>query len=113
MQERSITRNSDSFIIPEGFFFELYTPASGRILSPSLNKRLQLAKMFITADANVTFKDAAGTASATVPLKAGFQPFLVSEISVVSTGSVYIIHDGIIWSQDSSVRDMTAGYSIT
>ena len=92
-------RQPDSLKIPEGGFFELYTPVVGgvRIISPSLGYPLQFAKIHLTADADVTFKDEFGNLSTAVPLSKGEQSFLVTEIRVVSTGSVYIRHDGKKW----------------
>lgn len=89
-------RIKDSLKIEDGKYFELYTPASGRIVSPALGKRLKYAKIYLSADANVTFKDEAGGSSSTVALAKGRHDFMVTEISVVSTGSVYIIHDGVL-----------------
>jgi hypothetical protein len=79
-----------------GVFCEVYTPAAGRIVSPSLAKKLEYAKFILTQDANVSFKDAQGNAATTIALLKGRHDFLVSEISAVSAGSVLIIHDGIV-----------------
>lgn len=82
-------------VLMEGKFTEAYTPKSGRISSPSLYKELRWAKMLLTADADVTYKDESGI-SKTVSLSKGEHPFFVTEISAVSTGTVYIIHDGVL-----------------
>ena len=100
-----VRRQHDSLVIPEGFFQEPYTPASGRITSPSLNKRLQYCKFALSEDANVTWKDSYGNEITEFPLSKGPQPFIVSEISAVSAGSVIIIHDGLEYITD---RSMTA-----
>lgn len=113
MQTNPYKREHDALFVPEGFFTEPYTPAVGRVTSPSLGKKIQYCKMILSADANVTYRDYAGNLVSAFPFKAGPQPFLVSEISVVSTGSVLIVHDGVIYVDDSSVRDMTAAFSIT
>lgn len=112
MNANPITREHDKLFIPEGFYQEPYTPVAGRILSPSLNKRLQYCKFMLSADATVTWKDYAGNTVTSYPLKAGIQPFLVSEIISVSAGTVLIIHDGIVWTEDASARDMTAKFTI-
>lgn len=84
------------FLSPYGKWVELYTPVVGRVSSPSKqNMPLEFARMLLTADANVTFRDYAGILCSAVPLKQGEHFFPVTEISVVSAGSVYIIHDGI------------------
>ncbi len=82
-------------ILIEGKFTEPYTPKSGRISSPSMYKELLWAKMCLSADADVTFKDESGI-SKTLSLSKGEHPFFVTEISVVSTGTVSIIHDGVL-----------------
>ena len=107
MNANPLSREHDALKVPEGFFQEPYTPVAGRVLSPSLNKRLQYCKFYLSADANVTWKDYAGNQITTFALKAGYQPFIVSEIIAVSAGTVLIIHDGIVWTQDVSARDMT------
>ena len=105
-----IQRDIDQIHVPEGYYFEAYTPATGRISSTSLGKKLQYAKMYLSQDANVTFRDYAGNAVVAFPLKAGAQPFLVTEVSVVSAGSVALIHDGRTWNQESDARDMTISF---
>lgn len=98
MNSTSFTKNNNALSIPEGRYKEVYTPvANKRILSPSLNKYLKYAKFQLSAAATVTYRTSGGslvTAEAiasTDPL-----PFLVSEIHSVSTGTCYIIHDGIL-----------------
>jgi hypothetical protein len=104
-------RDQDALKVPEGRYFEPYTPAVGRISSTSLGgKKLQYAKMYLSADANVTFRDEAGNAIVAFPLLKGPQPFLVTEVSVVSAGSVALMHDGQVWSNDTSLKDMTSDY---
>jgi hypothetical protein len=106
MKANPNSRNPDQLIIPEGFFREPYTPAVGRIKSPSLNKYLQYAKIILSEDANVTYRDYAGNQN-TEAMKAGAQPTVFSEVSVVSAGTVTIVHDGLIWSCDPGAKDMT------
>lgn len=96
MKSNNLLRQRNALIIPEGFYQEPYTPIVGRIVSPVLNKKLKYAKMILSADADVTFRDAMGNAVSTFALSKGPQPFLVSEISAVSAGSVLIVHDGEI-----------------
>ena len=94
MKSTNLKRHRDALFIPEGQYFEVYTPAAGKIISPSLDKVLKYAKFCLSEDANVTFKDARGNSVAAFPLAKGEHSFLVTEISVVSAGSVAIIHDG-------------------
>lgn len=109
MKANPFTRNPDQLLIPEGIYRELYTPIAGRIKSPSLNKYLQFAKIALSADATVVYKDHAGNQT-TEALKAGPQSSLFSEVISVSVGTVTIIHDGIIWSCDPSAKDMTIDF---
>jgi hypothetical protein len=107
-------REHDSLAIPEGWFVELYVPAAGRITSTELGgKKLAYAKMILSEDANVTFKSASGGQVTAFPLSKGPVPFLVSEISVVSAGTVLIAHNGLVHQSDSSLRGMTDAFSIT
>lgn len=103
MKSTAPIRDHDEVKIPNGKFFEAYTVTPGRITSPSLKandgtaRRLQYARVQLTADANLTFKDWAGNQVTALPLKGGVEyHFLVTEITVVSAGAVYIIHDGEI-----------------
>ncbi len=86
----------------DGSFIEAYTPVVGRITTTKVSPQgvaqfLEGAKFIITADANVTFRDYAGNAVVAMPWKAGvIFPCTVTEISVLSTGSLYIIHDGVL-----------------
>jgi len=111
MTANPYSKPHDEIIVPEGRYFELYTPAAGRIKSPATTKYLQFVKFYLPADSTMTFKDYAGTQSTTVSLKAGYHPFLVQEITVCS-GSVYIIHDGLVWTQDSTAKDMTSKFPV-
>lgn len=114
MTSNALSREHDKLFIPEGFYQEAYTPAAGRITSTALGgKKLQYCKFMLSADATVTWKDHAGNQVTAFALKAGYQPFLVSEIISVSAGTVLIIHDGIVATTDASVRDMTSAFSIT
>jgi len=94
MNGKNLKRNRDALFIPEGQYFELYSPAAGKIISPVLDKALKYAKFCLSEDANVTFKDARGNAVSAFPLSKGEHSFLVTEISVVSAGTIAIIHDG-------------------
>lgn len=96
MKSQTPNRQHDSLIVPEGFYVETYTPAAGKIKSPLLNKYLKYAKIILSEDANVTFKSTYGNSISAFPLAKGSHPFLVSEVSVVSAGTVLIIHDGIL-----------------
>ncbi len=78
-------------------------PAAGRITSGILKaadgtpRKLQYARIMVSANSNVTFKDYGGSISATVPLLAGVEyHFLVTEVTAASAGTVYLIHDGEI-----------------
>lgn len=106
MNGNPLFRQPDALSIPEGAIQEPYTPVAGRIISPSTGKKLAYVKMYLQASASVTWKDLGGN-QITFTLQAGPQPFIVTEISAAGT-SIMIIHNNIIWSQDSSVRDMTA-----
>ncbi len=88
-------RSPEGLIIPEGFFFEVYAPKAGRIYSTVLNKFLRYAKICLSADADVTFKDVRGNQVNAFSLSKGEHSFLVTEIIAVSTGTIAIIHDGI------------------
>ncbi len=85
----------------DGSFIEVYTPAAGRVASVKIAPTgtpvlLEAAKFILTAAANVTFKDYAGNSVTTLAWPAATVfPFPVTEISVVSTGSIYIIHAGV------------------
>lgn len=92
---QKLKQRGDQINIPEGYFFELYTPGAGRIVSPSLERQLKFAKMYLHADANVTFKDAAGNQSNNVPISKGSCHWLVSEIIDTGEVAVSIIHDGV------------------
>jgi len=104
LKSKAPIRDHDEVKIPNGKYVELYSPAAGPIASPSLlmpdgttKRKLQPVRFILSADANVTFKDGSGNAVSAMPLKGGVEyKFLASEISVVSTGNVYIIHDGEI-----------------
>jgi hypothetical protein len=86
-----------------GYFQEPYTPIVGRVRSASLAQanggiapKLEACWFILSAAANVTFKDYAGNQVTAFGLPQGIYPFPVQEISVVSTGSVLIVHDGLI-----------------
>lgn len=103
-----VKRDPDQLTIPEGRYQELYSPAPGRITSTALNgKKLKYAKMILSEDANVTWKDAKTNQVTTFPLAKGGQFFLVSEIIAVSAGTVLIVHDGEVESSDTSEPDFT------
>lgn len=87
-------RAKDAIRIPEGVYFEVYVPKSGTLISPSSNKRIKYAKFYLSADANVSFKDVNGRSVNGFPLSKGRHDFLVTEISSVSAGTVAIVHDG-------------------
>lgn len=87
-------REKDELSIPEGFYFEPYTPTAGRIVSPSMGVPIEFAKMYLSEDADVTFKDYAGNLVTDFPLSKGGHSFLVREIISVSTGTVAIVHNG-------------------
>ncbi len=89
-------RSPEGLIIPEGFYFEVYVPKAGRIYSTVVNKFLKYAKICLSADADVTFKDVRGNQINAFSLSKGEHSFLVTEIITVSAGSVAVIHDGII-----------------
>lgn len=108
MKSKNPTRDQDQLIIPEGYYVEPYTPATGQIVSSALSKKLKYAKMVLSEDANVTFKSAKGNQVTAFPLSKGPQSFLVSEISVVSAGSVLIVHDGIIDTGDDNSDNFTS-----
>mgnify|MGYP007106206461 CR=1 FL=1 len=95
MNASTSKRKHDGLTIPEGFFFEVYTPAAGPIVSPGLGIALEYAKVQLSADANLTFVNLAGQTVTAFPLAKGSHPFLVREIIAVSTGSVAILHDGV------------------
>ncbi len=95
MKDQNPRRTPEGLIIPEGFFFEVYVPKAGRIYSTVLNKYLKYAKMCLSSDADVTFKDVYGNQTNAFSLSKGEHSFLITEIITVSTGSVAIIHDGI------------------
>lgn len=106
-----LNREYDAIQVGEGFFQEPYTPTAGRITSAAHGgKKLQWAKMLLSADANVTWRDYAGNLVTAFALTKGLQDFLVSEIITVSTGSVLIVHNGLLWTADESVKDMTINF---
>lgn len=78
-----------------GTYCESYTPVAGRIISPSLAKKIEYAKFILLADSTVSFKDSMGNSVAGATLLKGKQDFLVSEISA-STAALLIIHDGVV-----------------
>jgi hypothetical protein len=80
---------------------EQYTPASGRIKSANLKNSsgaaliLARARFMVTSNANITFKDYTGGPSVVLAVLAGVEyQFAVSEISALSAGNVFILHDG-------------------
>lgn len=84
-----------------GDIIEQYTPAAGKIKSSLLKNSagnaliLTRARFIVSANANITFKDSHMSPSVTMAVLAGVEyNFAVSEISVLSTGNVFIIHDG-------------------
>lgn len=86
-----------------GAFQEPYTPTIGRITSASLASsnqgvapKLECAKFILSASANVTFVDYAGNVVSTFALPQGLYNFPVKEIRVVSSGTVLIVHDGLL-----------------
>jgi hypothetical protein len=79
--------------IAEGEYQETYTPAAGRIKSPSLNRVLKRCKMMPAGDGSVTWKDHHGNANTATLVGGIVYPFYVSEISAAAAG-VIIVHDG-------------------
>lgn len=87
----------------KGIFFEVYTPAAGPIVSPSSGKTLEYAQIYLSQDANVTFINMAGQTVNAFPLFKGRHYFLVKEVSVVSAGTLAIVHDMV---EKSTVKEM-------
>lgn len=94
MKSKAPVRDHDEVKIPNGRYFEPYTPIAGQIISPVLGKKLAWAKMHLSVASTVTFKDGAGNQVTLFPLQAGKQDFLVTEITAVTAGVVAIVHDG-------------------
>lgn len=95
METRRALRQHDSLSIPEGYIIEAYTPTQGPIISPSSDKHIQRVKIHLSEDATVTGRDARGNLVTDIPLSKGPCPYLWSEVHSVSTGSVWIVHDGV------------------
>lgn len=89
-------RSQSEVKIPNGSYFEPYTPVAGPIISPALNKKLRYACFYLSADAAVTFKDGKGNAVAAYPFSKGRHDILVTEVTVVSAGILALVHDGQI-----------------
>lgn len=103
MKSTAPKRSHDEIKIPNGRYFEACTPAVGPIVTNRIldkegqPRQLRYAKIQVSVDANVTFRDGGGGQANAVPLKAGIKyDFLVTEVSVVSVGTLYLIHDGEI-----------------
>lgn len=82
-----------------GGIIEPYTPAVGRIRSAALavngvSPKIQCAKFILSAASTVTFVSYGGALVTLFALPAGLFDFPVREIRVVTTGSVLIVHDG-------------------
>jgi len=78
---------------------ELYIPDGGQIYTTNADlgagKRLRCATFITSADANVTYQMLGGDTVTTFPAKGGIPyPELVKKISVVSTGSIWLLHNG-------------------
>lgn len=86
--------DTQALYIPEGLYNEAYTPAPGPVVSPKLGKIIPIFKIHLSDDCNVTGKSAAGNTVTSQAHKAGPCPYLWSQITSVSSGSVWIIHDG-------------------
>lgn len=92
----------DSDLLPRiaGLYKEVYVPAANqRITSTALGgKRLKFCKFMLSATATVTYRTLGGalvSAETTMPANTIFD-FLVTEIHSISTGTCYIIHDGVL-----------------
>ena len=84
-----------------GNIIEQYTPAAGRIKSSGLKNSsgaaliLARARFMVTQAANITIRDYTGGPSIVMAVLAGVEyQFAVSEISALSAGNVFILHDG-------------------
>ncbi len=95
MRARGIINRGETLKIPEGSFTEPYTPRTGRIISPSLNKELAYAKIKMSADGTITYVDYAGNLTVNDTLSKGTHPFLVREIRACDV-TVSIVHDGAL-----------------
>jgi len=102
MKSLNIRKQHDTLAIPEGRFKEDYTPQVGRIISPQLGKHLKYAKIYLSEDANVTYRSVGGSLITAEPLAKGAHAFLVIEVIAVSSGTVRILHDGVI---DTAFQD--------
>lgn len=109
MKRKSLKRQHDSLIIPEGIYAEEYTPVTGKIQSPGLGIYLEYVKFRLSDDADVTFVNLAGQLISAYPCAKGDHPFLVREIRIVSTGRCLILHDGVKKSTEGELN--TAIYS--
>ena len=104
MKSKHPVRDHDEVKIPNGLFVEPYSVVAGQVTSPTLlmpdgttKRKLRYVRILLTQAANVTFKDGKGNQVTALPLLASVEyRFLVTEITVVSAGAVYIIHDGEI-----------------
>lgn len=93
--KRILHKQHDTLRIPEGAFTEPYTPRTGRIISPALNKELAFAKMMFYADAVVTYVDYAGNLITDATFPKGTAAPLVREIRACDV-TVAIVHDGVL-----------------
>lgn len=77
-------------------FVEIYTPASTPITSGITSKVLEYVFFMTSADCNITvvpYGDGNGN-TVVIAVKGGAPyPFAVKQITAVSTGSVYILHN--------------------
>jgi hypothetical protein len=75
-------------------FVEAYTPSSNQIVSPFLNKPLEYAFFQTSVDCDITVRCYGGNTQ-TITVKGGTPyPIAVTRITAISTGVVYILHNG-------------------
>lgn len=73
--------------VPQATTFIAYTPAAGLV-------PYTYCTFFLEEDSTISFTDKDGNASASVLLKAGYHPILVSKITAMTpatTGKVFIL----------------------
>ena len=75
-------------IILQGCGFQLYTPNSGNTLP------YNFCTMYITEDCTMDVTDHFDHEEDDVPFKAGYHPMMFKKIRSISTGSVYLCHNG-------------------
>lgn len=75
-------------------YVESYTPVSGAIVSPASGKTLTYAFFQVSADANITIVPVGSNVSVVVAVKGGIPyPYACAQITAVSAGTVYILHN--------------------